>query len=172
MTTSAPPAPIQKLGANLMSLTGAIGSGANRMERPQTLVSFIGVNPDDFTALHQEKVRLLIEKYALGHVLEIIHRDGRLVLVDRATLGDRASCDLSLDDEAMAAFDDDLVPGSFIYELIFLLAVISEPANAEDPGATAMFIDFSRKGYVLWANQEDDDYRPFAWSDVKTLLTL
>lgn len=172
MTTSIPSAPIQKLGADLIAVMRMISSGANPSEHPQTLVSFIGMCPDNFTVQHREKVRILVEKYGLGPVLEIIHRDGHLVLVDRDTQGERVSCDLSLDDEAMASFDDDLVPGSFIYELMFLLAVISDPANAEDPEASGMFIDFSRKGYILWADQESDDYRPFAWADVNALLTL
>ncbi|MFJ2662564.1 hypothetical protein [Arthrobacter koreensis] len=172
MTTSSPRSPIQKLGADVIAAMRMISSGVNPSEKPQTIISFMGIAPDDFTSGHRDMVRILIDKHGLGSVLEITQRDGNLVLIDRATQGRQVSCELTMEDEAMASFDDAAVPGTFVYALILLLAVISDTANAEDPEASGMFIDFSRKGHVLWADTESEDYQPFDWSDVNRLLTL
>lgn len=140
--------------------------------KAQTLITFNGINPDDFTASDRQRVQTLIEKHKLTEILKIIDRDGYVLLVDRATAGRSVLCNLSLDDEASGAFDNDLVPGEFINELMVALAVINDPLSATNPQIGEMFIDFSRKGYVLWADPEDDDFLPYTWADVRTLLTL
>lgn len=166
-----PPLPIQPLPAKITALMAAISPAGVETE-DMTLVSFMGIDPDNFGSNHRREVGMLIELQNLGGVLEIIDRDGYVLLVDRATQGERVSCNLSLDDEALAYFSNELVPGEFVYKLMVLLAEIKDPATANDPDDSEMFIDFSRKNYVLWAHSEDDDHLPFTWADVKTLLTL
>lgn len=165
--------PIQTLDASAVSLMTAISSGApDYSGKPSTVISYAGINPDSFTAAHRQRIQAVIDRYNLGSVLEITGSNDNLLVIDRSTGGKNVRCDLCLADEAMAVFDNSLVPGLFIFDLMFQLAIISDPVLAEDPAAGEMFIDFSRKGFVLWADQEDDDYLPYTWSDVKTLLTL
>lgn len=169
-----PKSPIQRMdpaAKALMLSFNAQAPGANT-GKAQTLVTFNGISPDDFTASDRQWIQTVIDKHKLTEILKIIDRDGCALLVDRATAGRRAECNLSLDDEASGSFDDDLVPGEFINELMVTLAVINDPLSATDPQVGELFIDFARKGYVLWADPEDDDFLPYTWADVRTLLTL
>lgn len=144
---------------SLETLQAAMSAGDD------VVIEFEGMECDIFTEDEAQAVRDLIEKHGLAGKMKVATDEdlGYYTLLGTAP-GTQTHCYLNLDDETDAVFDAD-TPGTFILELLRYLASVGHP----DDDSTDLLHSVYRNGNIIWG-MEEENYIPFTWADVATLL--
>lgn len=133
------------------------------LQQGSTWLTVSGMACDNFTEEDARNAQALLTKHAVASLfVEYDHDDGMCDLVNTET--NELVMTLNMDDETMGIFDDNLVPGLFLYELCRLLADVSIRGFAFH--TVEYMYEVIRKGH--WISFETDAQ----WSDFKQLLTM